>query len=602
MNHPSPDSTGARALVPTAAGAAERAYRARRMVAAPSSHLYLTILTSWIVVLIWFHPRLAGLLWAEQGFFSWYALVFFVFFTELAWLYGLYNIAVVVFAAIYRRRKSVPMNAVASRPGGTEVAVLYTTYNDFVEASALSCVELDYSHHHVYILDDSSDPEYRRRVDAFAKKWPDKVTVVRRNTSKGFKAGNLNHGLATAASEPFFAIADADEILPKNFLQILVPKMLADPNCGFIQANHRANPNSPSELAQVMGTGIDIHWRWYQPLRNHYGFVMFLGHGALLRRRPWEEVGGFPEIVSEDLAYALAIRERGYYGVFEENIVCYEDFPETVRAFRVRHVKWTRGTSEFLRLNFWSIVRSPFVSWTEKLDVLFPTLNLPLSLAYFLFMIIAGLFLPWILGEPHPLTLVLGTQELVLPLRGLPPEFASIFTADFYCITVLTIFAPILCFIVEMFWQPLRLFKFLTDSTVLYAALSPLSAISVFSFLITGEARFLVTGDKDKAPGEERRRWQFIRDTHPDHFGVRAFEYLCGAIFMVGSVLSFQISFFGLALAFLLLPSMHRRGWDRGPSRILKWLPFALILAGIFLGGLSILGLQPALFGYGFHF
>ena len=29
-----------------------------------------------------------------------------------------------------------------------------------------------------------------------------------------------------------------------------------------------------------LGAGIDIHWEWYQPLRNDFGFVMFLGHGA----------------------------------------------------------------------------------------------------------------------------------------------------------------------------------------------------------------------------------------------------------------------------------------------------------------------------------
>ena len=603
-SYPSSKSAGARTLVQTPSENAAQAYRARRMVAAPRPHLYLSVFTAWLLALIWFHPRLSGLLWAEEGFFSWCALVFFVFFTELAWLYGLYNVGVVVFAALYQRRKKPPTGSAPPRFAGTEVAVLYTTRNDFVEASARSCVTLDYTHYHVYILDDSTDPAYRRRVDAFAAEWRDRVTVVRRGTSKGFKAGNLNHALATTAHEPLFAIADADEILPKNFLRVLVPKLLANPNCGFIQANHRANPDAPSELARIMGTGIDIHWRWYQPLRNYYGFVMFLGHGALLRRHAWEEVGGFPEIVSEDLAYALAIREKGYYGVFEETVTCYEDFPETVRAFRVRHVKWTRGTSEFLRLHFWPVVRSPLISWTEKLDVLFPTLNLPLSLAYFCFMVVAGLFLPWILGEPHPLTLVLGSREIVVPLRGLPPEFASIFTADFYAITVLTIFAPVLCFIVELIRRPWQLFKFLTDSTVLYAALCPLSAVSVLSFLVTGEARFLVTGDTASPSGnaETRPLGRVLGDTHPDRLAVRGFEFLSGAVFLIGSALSFQVSFFGLAIAYLLLPSMHRRGWDRGPARVLKWLPFALIVAGILLGGLSVMGLEPALFGYGFHF
>ncbi|MFT5658020.1 MAG: hypothetical protein ACI9KN_001299 [Gammaproteobacteria bacterium] len=47
----------------------------------------------------------------------------------------------------------------------------------------------------------------------------------------------------------------------------------------------------------------------------------------------------FPELVSKDLAYAIAIREQGYYGTFAEDVVCKEDFSETVRAFRIRHIK-----------------------------------------------------------------------------------------------------------------------------------------------------------------------------------------------------------------------------------------------------------------------
>ncbi|MBK6781199.1 MAG: hypothetical protein IPG75_16920 [Gemmatimonadetes bacterium] len=74
--------------------------------------------------------------------------------------------------------------------------------------------------------------------------------------------------------------------------------------------------------------GIDIHWRWYHPLRNRYGFVMLLGHGAVVRREVWEEVGGFPEIVSEDLAFSLRARQHGWHGgVRRRTLIYYEEFP-----------------------------------------------------------------------------------------------------------------------------------------------------------------------------------------------------------------------------------------------------------------------------------
>ena len=100
-------------------------------------------------------------------------------------------------------------------------------------------------------------------------------------------------------------------------------------------------------------------------MRNRYGFVMFLGHGAILRRSCWQQVGGFPEVVSEDLAYAIAIREKGYYGTFAKDVTCFEEFPESVRSFRVRHVKWTRGTCEFLHHYGLDLLRSSRISWSE---------------------------------------------------------------------------------------------------------------------------------------------------------------------------------------------------------------------------------------------
>ena len=88
-----------------------------------------------------------------------------------------------------------------------------------------------------------------------------------------------------------------------------------------------------------------------------------------------EEIGGFPDIVSEDLGFAIHAREKGYRGRFVEDVICYEDFPDTVRAFRIRHMKWTRGTSEFLsKMGGW-LLRAKNITWAEKLDILFPTLS-----------------------------------------------------------------------------------------------------------------------------------------------------------------------------------------------------------------------------------
>lgn len=580
---------------------------------APKPYLFIAVFASWAICLAWFGPRLLKLVSYGYEWPTRLVLLFYIGFIAFAWLYGLYNIWVVTFAAWNRTRRQRSWEQVRARtallPANTErVAILYTTCNDISERSLESCVAQQGIAFRVYILDDSSDPICQARVDAFAMAHPNTVQVVRRPDRRGFKAGNMNHALTHVVTEKYFAIADADEILPPDFLVKLVPIMEADPTCAFTQANHRADPDAPTKLARDMGIGIDLHWEWYQPLRNDFGFVMFLGHGALLRRSVWEAIGGFPEIVSEDLAFAIKARELGYRGRFVEDVVCFEQFPETVRAFRVRHMKWTRGTCEFLHRMGRDLVRSKRISTSEKLDILFPTLNLPLTLLYFLFMLNANIALPYLFGVERTMTIELGGHATTFATMGLFNAFNMLYSADFFLITVLTLVAPVLCFIIGLAHRPVRMVRFLAQSTALYAALGTLSSIGVVAYLFSGKAQFLVTGDTaSKAPVERprglRQAWRvFIDRSHPDSALVVALELIVGLSFAFLAASSFQPAFMGLCLAFLLLPLMHFVGWSVPAMRIMRYGVFGLVVIGLALGSLSLVGMQSMFFGYGFHF
>lgn len=580
--------------------------------------LYLAIFCAWFATLAWFHPRLWALLDLARTPIATAALMFFIVFTEIAWLYGFYNIFVVLFAIRYRRlRLTTPANAndIVPQPA-PDVAVLYLTCNDFVEESAASCVAQVYPSYHVYMLDDSSTPESRAKVDSFAARHEGRVTVVRRADRRGFKAGNLNHGLATAAtSEPLFALVDSDEILPADFLSRMVPRLTSDDSTGYVQANHRCNHRDSGTLAGAVGVGIDIHWRWYHPLRNRWGFVMLLGHGALIRRQVWEEIGGFPEIVSEDLGFSVRARARGWGGVFADDIVCLEDFPVDMRAFRVRHIKWTRGTCEFFAREMWPVLRTKGMPLVEKLDVLFPALSLPLALFYFLFVLDANLAFTMLFSHAKPLTMALGNMSIVFPMRALDAGFSVVSSWDFFLITIMTFIAPVLCFIIELARKPRELFRFLCRSSVIYSALGPLSSLGVVGYLLSGKATFLVTGDRGRGavadttlarPPFWQRAWSLVRSavhtSHPDHPLVQGFELACGLVFAIACLQMGQLSFFGLSLGFMLAPVLHNTPWNNPAIQRMVFLPFTLILGGLTVGGLGLLGVQTVFFGYGFHF
>ncbi|TEU17518.1 MAG: hypothetical protein E3J21_08175, partial [Anaerolineales bacterium] len=351
----------------------------------------------------------------------------------------------------------------------------------------------------------------------------------------------------------------------------------------------------------ALGIGIDIHWRWYQPLRNKYGFVMLLGHGAVLRRECWEKIGGFPEIVSEDLAYAIRLRDEGWYGRFVEDVTCYEEFPESVRSFRVRHMKWTRGTCELLATELKRLILSKNISLVEKLDILFPVMKLPLSVFLFPFMICASLIIPNMWGFSNPVNVMAYGQGFTLAIDPSNAVFDIFFGLDFFLITLLTFIAPILCFIVELAPRPLYLLRFLCHSAVLYAGLCPLSTVGVLTYLATGKAAFLVTGDRNAFSERQLRfsttpAWwriknyfqSFLYRSHPDHSAVKSFEIACGLFLICYSLFSSQISLIGLAFAFILLPVMHHVGWENPIIQRLVLLPFFLTFLGPLVCGLAL--------------
>src|SRR5690606_32498746 len=117
----------------------------------------------------------------------------------------------------------------------------------------------------------------------------------------------------------------------------------------------------------------------------------------------------------------------------------------------------------------------------------------------FFFMVDANLLLPYFFGKSQVLTWVWGSTEFTFPVFSLGEGFERIYSLDFFLITMLTFFAPVLCFIVGLAHRPGQLFRFLSHSTSAYAALGPLSAIGVLTYLISGKAISLLTGDTKQA-------------------------------------------------------------------------------------------------------
>ncbi|MCG2711639.1 MAG: glycosyltransferase [Candidatus Omnitrophica bacterium] len=127
------------------------------------------------------------------------------------------------------------------------------------------------------------------------------------------KAGNINNALKQIDSFEYFSISDADSILPKSYITGLLP-YFKDKQIAFMQARQESNPEQKSTFAQHLGYQVSLHCDYYMKTKNRYGHMMFYGHAAILRTDVYHEAGGFPEIATEDRAYSMLIRAKGYVG------------------------------------------------------------------------------------------------------------------------------------------------------------------------------------------------------------------------------------------------------------------------------------------------
>ncbi len=355
-----------------------------------SPWLWGAVLPIWLLLVGLIARSLILLLFKNLSFLQRASLLIFLGWVSLVWLQGIYTATLLLVKKRGKQRSLGP-----SFNQTPAVALLYTTMNDFSEKAALSCVHQEYPDFHVFLLDDSSELCKKTLVDEFQRRFPKKSTVIRRPSRNHFKAGNLNHALGIiACNYGFFAVCDADGVLPPDFLRKTLAYFV-DKTVGFVQARQ-----CPILSSSASGFGFDllaageIYWEQVFSRAARTGFVMFHGHGGILRTKVWQESGGFPQLVSEDLAFSTRIRQLGYVGVIADDIVCLEDFPPSRSAFCKRQLKYVRGTCEHLKRDMVPFLCSLRVPWFEKADRLLSSLTMVSAPLLVIFLIDFLFFLP----------------------------------------------------------------------------------------------------------------------------------------------------------------------------------------------------------------
>jgi cellulose synthase/poly-beta-1,6-N-acetylglucosamine synthase-like glycosyltransferase len=203
----------------------------------------------------------------------------------------------------------------------------------------------------IQVLDDSTD-ETVDLVAARVAYWADKgvdIKQIRRIDRKGYKAGALQEGLATAKGE-FVAIFDADFVPGPNFLMDTV-SYFKDEKIAVVQTRWEHINKDYSMLTKIQAFALDMHFRVEQLGRNAAGYFMnFNGTAGLWRKAAIYDAGGWmADTLTEDLDLSYRAQLKGWKFRYIENVSSPAELPTDMNAVKSQQYRWNKGGAETAR-------------------------------------------------------------------------------------------------------------------------------------------------------------------------------------------------------------------------------------------------------------
>jgi cellulose synthase (UDP-forming) len=289
--------------------------------------------------------------------FSKYPLTIFIFPAEVfSFLFGMYFVYVLLVDK-YRIKK--PENLKDKK--NIAVAVLLPVYNEpreIIERTLKACKKLIWDGEvKIYLLDDSTKPNYKKIVDELAHKYGS--SVVRRGNRDGYKAGNINNAIKNSIREDYFVIFDADQAPMDNFL-IDTMDNFSDVEVGFVQTpQHFINNNSILERAVKIGT--DIFYRAQSATKAKDNAIPFCGTNLVVRAKAFKAVNGFSYYTAtEDIDLGIRMNQMGYKGAYVPKILAHGVSPSDFKSYSSQQYRWSNGNLAILREYWYKILGGNF--------------------------------------------------------------------------------------------------------------------------------------------------------------------------------------------------------------------------------------------------
>lgn len=251
----------------------------------------------------------------------------------------LFDTAAIRTAALENQPHSWPMLLDEKR---VEVDVFITVYGEpleTIERTVTAAVAMR-GEHLTWVLDDGRSDDVRDLCARLGARY------VRRLSSNGAKAGNVNHALSITRGD-FYVILDADFVPQPDFLYETVPFFI-DPAVAFVQT-----PQAYGNLHTLISRGAaymqQIFYRFVQPGRNSFNAAFSVGTNVIFRRTAIDDIGGMhTDSKSEDVWTSYELHQAGWKSIYIPVTLAIGDAPETIEDYSKQQLRWATGGFEIL--------------------------------------------------------------------------------------------------------------------------------------------------------------------------------------------------------------------------------------------------------------
>ena len=305
------------------------------------------------------------------------------------------------------------------------VSVQLALYNEseVVDRLLTACTSFDYENYEVLVVDDSTDDTVQK-LERWAKH--PRVRVLHRANRKGFKGGALQEALKRMnARTEYVMIFDADFVPPADAIWHFLDYFGRLAKAKYANGEHATTAGAPQNgdrVAAVQGyqwhmlnasenwitKGVRAEFSGSYVLERSgqelFGAMKMISGSVYMIRADVLRKLGWSTSITEDWELTIRLYLAGYKVLYTPYIQAPAECVSTVRRLIKQRMRWAEGHTYNVRKYFWAILRSPNLSWQEKLEFIYYA---PYYLQSVLFAVATG---SWIVG-----VLILGQK---LPMWG----------------------------------------------------------------------------------------------------------------------------------------------------------------------------------------